>query len=65
MKQKRLVLKKNVKENLYDMIAIIIFTLVFLGAVSIIAWNNKRIANDIRYQQHSYISEDLNVVENR
>lgn len=62
MKQKRLVLKKKVKENLYDTIAIIIFSLIFLGAISIISWNNKRIANDSRYQQNSYMS--LNVVEN-
>lgn len=49
-------IKQKIKDNFVDILAIIIIVVIFYGATSIISWNNKRVANDPRYQEINNIT---------
>ena len=49
-------IKQKIKDNFVDILAIIIIFVIFYGATSIISWNNKRVANDPRYQETNNIA---------
>lgn len=49
-------IKQKIKENFVDILAIIIIFGIFYGATSIISWNNKRVAEDPRYQETNNIT---------